>query len=247
MSSASVNHVRLGVVCPMANEEASAVAFIDDVIDQCRARNVKAVTFFAVLDLVSKDRTREWLDQHAERQTVLKVIWAPENTCIVDAYVRGYQAALDSGCDWIFEIDAGYSHSPADIPQFFDMMAKGYDCVFGSRFCPGGSMSESPFKRRMISQGGTMADQRAAGHKAVRHDQRAGDVLAQRAAAGAQARADVARPVLSDRDQDLLSSLPHCGSTHRLPGAEPPDPAGRLARFVPDPGRLFRMRWQGKL
>jgi dolichol-phosphate mannosyltransferase len=151
-----VSHLHLGVVCPMANEEASAVSFIDDVLAQCRTRTFKSVTFFAVVDLVSKDRTRALLDEHARRGPPLKIIWAPDNTCIVDAYVRGYQAALDSGCDWILEIDAGYSHRPADIPKFLDMMAKGYDCVFGSRFCPGGSMSESPLKRRVISRGGTM-------------------------------------------------------------------------------------------
>jgi len=140
----------------MANEEASAVAFIHDAIAQCRRRDLKAVTFFVVVDLVSNDRTRELLDEYAKRHTFLTVVWAPENTCIVDAYVRGYQAAIDADCDWILEIDAGYSHPPEHIPQFLDMMARGYDCVFGSRFCPGGSMLESPLKRRIISRGGTM-------------------------------------------------------------------------------------------
>lgn len=156
MRSSSMSHVRLGVVCPMANEETSAVAFINDTIAQCRTRDVKSVTFFAVIDLVSGDRTRELVDEHVRQQTLLRVIWAPETTCIVDAYVRGYRAALEAGCDWILEIDAGYSHRPTDIPQFLDMMARGYDCVFGSRVCPGGSMSESPLKRRVISRGGTM-------------------------------------------------------------------------------------------
>jgi dolichol-phosphate mannosyltransferase len=156
MNSAVVNNVRLGIVCPMANEETSATAFIEDALTQVQAQAFKSVTFFVVLDLVSKDQTRALLEAHAQRQPLLQVIWAPENTCIVDAYVRGYRAAIDAGCDWIFEIDAGYSHQPADMPRFFDMMAKGYDCVFGSRFCPGGSMTESPLKRRMISRGGTM-------------------------------------------------------------------------------------------
>jgi dolichol-phosphate mannosyltransferase len=156
MNCAVVNHVCLGIVCPMANEETSASAFVEDALAQTHAWAFKSVTFFVVLDLVSKDRTRELLEAHTARQPRLRVIWAPENTCIVDAYVRGYRAAIDAGCDWIFEIDAGYSHQPADIPQFFEMMARGYDCVFGSRFCPGGSMSESPLSRRVVSKGGTM-------------------------------------------------------------------------------------------
>jgi dolichol-phosphate mannosyltransferase len=75
---------------------------------------------------------------------------------VVDAYVRGYREALNSGCDWILEIDAGFSHQPPDIPQFFDKMLEGYDCVFGSRFCTGGTVSDSSTKREVISRGGTI-------------------------------------------------------------------------------------------
>jgi dolichol-phosphate mannosyltransferase len=32
---------------------------------------------------------------------------------------------------------------------------EGYDCVFGSRFCEGGRVSDTPWKRRLISRGGT--------------------------------------------------------------------------------------------
>jgi len=83
----------------------------------------------------------------------LRVIWAPEDRCVVDAYLRGYKEALDAGCDWILEIDAGFSHQPEDIPQFFDAMERGMDCVFGSRFI--GHFERSSIKRRIISWGGT--------------------------------------------------------------------------------------------
>jgi dolichol-phosphate mannosyltransferase len=43
--------------------------------------------------------------------------------------VRGYKEAMARQADWILEIDAGFSHQPEDIPQFFDQMEKGYDCV----------------------------------------------------------------------------------------------------------------------
>ncbi|HYJ46296.1 MAG TPA: glycosyltransferase, partial [Pyrinomonadaceae bacterium] len=78
------------------------------------------------------------------------------NRSVVDAYVRGYKEALAAGCDWILEIDAGFSHQPSDIPQFFASMLEGYDCVFGSRFCKGGSVSDSSTKREIISRGGTL-------------------------------------------------------------------------------------------
>jgi dolichol-phosphate mannosyltransferase len=148
--------INLGVVCPMANEEADAARFVREVLDECAPRGFKSVKFFAVLDRVSKDRTRELLEELKASRPELEVVWAPENRSVVDAYVRGYREALNAGCDWILEIDAGFSHQPADIPQFFDKMAEGYDCVFGSRFCPGGAISDSSLKRKLISRGGSL-------------------------------------------------------------------------------------------
>jgi dolichol-phosphate mannosyltransferase len=148
--------IKLGIICPMANEEASAARFVGAVLDECAPRAFKSVKFFAVLDRVSKDRTRELLEEFKTERPQLEVVWSPENRSVVDAYVRGYREALGAGCDWILEIDAGFSHQPSDIPQFFDKMAEGYDCVFGSRFCAGGTVSDSSTKREMISRGGTI-------------------------------------------------------------------------------------------
>ena len=151
-----VSDVSLGVVCPMANERETAVAFVQAVLEQCNSRGFKSVTFFAVLDRATKDDTRELLDKLQETEPQLRVVWAPENKGLVDAYVRGYREAIAAGCDWILEIDAGFSHQPSDIPQFFNSMLEGHDCVFGSRFCEGGRISESPIKRHIISLGGTI-------------------------------------------------------------------------------------------
>ena len=150
------SEIRLGVVCPMANEEADAARFVREVLDACAPRGFKSVKFFAVLDRVSKDRTREVLEELKGERPEVEVVWAPENRSVVDAYVRGYREALNDGCDWILEIDAGFSHQPSDIPQFFDKMMEGYDCVFGSRFCRGGAISDSSVKRRLISRGGSL-------------------------------------------------------------------------------------------
>lgn len=150
------SEIHLGVVCPMASEEQTALPFVNAVLEQCHSRDFKKVTFFAILDRACKDNTLELLREHAKEQPQLRVVWAPENKGVVDAYVRGYREALAAGCDWILEIDAGFSHQPEDIPQFFDKMLEGYDCVFGSRFCRGGNISDSSFKRRLISRGGTV-------------------------------------------------------------------------------------------
>ncbi|MCU1357910.1 MAG: dolichol-phosphate mannosyltransferase [Acidimicrobiales bacterium] len=147
--------VALGIVCPMANEASSADAFVRLVVETCTASGFESVRFFAVLDRVSTDGTRELLHQLAANRPELEVVWAPENRSVVDAYLRGYREAIDAGCDWILEIDAGFSHDPADIPAFFEAMADGQDCVFGSRFGAGGSITDSSWKRTLLSRGGS--------------------------------------------------------------------------------------------
>jgi dolichol-phosphate mannosyltransferase len=152
--TSQLSEIRLGVVSPMANEEDCAADFVRQVLSA--TQGFREVTFFAVLDKKSTDRTREILDKLKTTEPNLQVVWAPENKCVVDAYVRGYREALNAGSDWILEIDAGFSHQPADISKFFEKMREGYDCVFGSRFCPGGSMADTALKRRIISRGGSI-------------------------------------------------------------------------------------------
>ncbi len=140
----------------MANEEASVVEFANSVLQVCNSAGFKSVAFYAIIDRVSTDRTRELLNGLLERSPQLRIVWAPENRTVVDAYVRGYNEALHAGCDWILEIDAGFSHQPSDIPQFFAKMGEGYDCVFGSRFCVGGKVSNNTYKRKLVSHGGSV-------------------------------------------------------------------------------------------
>jgi len=147
-------NINLGVVCPMANERQTAVEFINQVLENCTG--CKSVKFFAVFDNTCKDGTHDLLKNLPQKPDQLIVIWSPENTCVVDAYIRGYREALAAGCDWILEIDAGFSHQPSQIPQFLDKMAEGCDCVFGSRFCKGGKFTDAPPARRFISWAGTL-------------------------------------------------------------------------------------------
>ena len=138
----------------MANERNVAAAFVEQVLAYCRP--VGTVQFFAVLDHKSRDGTLELMRGLAHSHSGVRVVWAPENRSVVDAYMRGYHEALNSDADWILEIDCGFSHQPSDIPKFLAAMAQGYDCAFGSRFCEDGRMSDSPFSRYVISRGGTL-------------------------------------------------------------------------------------------
>ena len=138
----------------MANEGSKGADFAVAVLDQCRAMD--RVRFFAVLDRATRDNSLEVMRELEAREPRLTVIWAPENRCVVDAYIRGYRQALEAGFDWILEIDAGFSHQPEDIPRFLSAMGEGRDCVFGSRFMKGGAIVNSPFSRRIVSRGGTV-------------------------------------------------------------------------------------------
>lgn len=148
--------VSLGIVCPMANERPTAVEFVKSVLQNCSSFKFKAVKFFAVFDNSCKDGTYDLLKELTKETPQLNVIWAPENKCVVDAYVKGYREALRAACNWILEIDAGFSHQPSEIPRFFSTMAQGYDCVFGSRFCEGGQFTDAPFFRYLLSRGGSI-------------------------------------------------------------------------------------------
>ena len=148
------DETKLAIVCPMANEGDNVVAFVRATLGRCAG--FRSVAFLAVIDNASTDNTRQLLEDLARVDPSVVVVWAPENRCAVDAYVRGYREALARNADWILEIDAGFSHQPEDIPQFFDQMEKGYDCVFGSRFMKGGKITEGSSKRYFVSRMGTV-------------------------------------------------------------------------------------------
>lgn len=70
--------------------------------------------------------------------------------------MRGFKEAYANGHEIIIEMDAGMSHDPKAIPMFLRVLNEGNECAFGSRFIIGGSMADSPLKRRLLSRGGTI-------------------------------------------------------------------------------------------
>ncbi len=141
-------------VTPMANEEGDFHPFVD-AVQKALDENPNGKVFF-VVDKVSKDRTLELCNELSKTDPRFVTIWAPENKNVVDAYLRGYKEALNSGAEYIIEMDAGMSHDPASIKEFLKYLQNGYQCVFGSRFIEGGSMGDSPKNRRTLSKTGTV-------------------------------------------------------------------------------------------
>ena len=110
---------------------------------------------FCVLDNASTDGTRALVETYARRDSRVVCVWAPQNRNVVDAYFAGYRAAIQSGADWILEMDGGLSHSPEDIPRFLRAMQDGAEFAGGSRFTKGSSWS-GPVSRYIVSRGGTV-------------------------------------------------------------------------------------------
>jgi dolichol-phosphate mannosyltransferase len=143
-----------GLVLPLANEENDFQPFFGDLAGVLRS--YPGARVYLVLDHASKDRTMELCREFSLKNPQFKIVFEPGNRNVVDAYIRGYREALSQGHDVILEMDAGYSHDPAAIPQFLAAFHEGYACVYGSRFIRGGSMLEASLKRRFFSRGGTM-------------------------------------------------------------------------------------------
>jgi dolichol-phosphate mannosyltransferase len=142
------------IVVPMANEELDFKPFIEMVnfvINELNPGNV-----YFIIDKVSTDRTLELCQELSKKDPRYVTVWAPENKNVVDAYIKGLQVAYEAGHELIIEMDAGLSHDPRAIPMFLRVLNEGNECAFGSRFINGGSMGDSPFKRRMLSKVGTI-------------------------------------------------------------------------------------------
>lgn len=141
------------LVIPMANEEAEFEIFAEALramLDRLASGKV-----YFIVDKASKDRTLELSQDLEKRDPRFTTVWAPENKNVVDAYLRGYKEAYDKGHEIIIEMDAGLSHDPRALPMFLRVLNEGNECAFGSRFINGGSITESNYKRTVLSKVGT--------------------------------------------------------------------------------------------
>jgi dolichol-phosphate mannosyltransferase len=141
--------LRLAVVVPLTNEESTLDEFLARLLVQLTGED----GVFCVVDRVSRDRTREMVQAWEKRAPQVTLVWAPENRCVVDAYLRGYREALQAGARWVLEMDGGLSHLPEEVPLFLRGMEEGYDYVGGCRFIHGGGYS-GPWSGYLISRGG---------------------------------------------------------------------------------------------
>lgn len=67
------------------------------------------------------------------------------------AYITGFKWSLEHGFDYIFEMDADFSHNPNDLPLLYRTCRDGADLAIGSRYCDGISVINWPIGRVIMS------------------------------------------------------------------------------------------------
>ena len=68
------------------------------------------------------------------------------------AYIAGFKWALAHNYDYVFEMDADFSHAPADLPRLYAACAtEGYDVAIGSRYVSGVNVVNWPMGRVLMS------------------------------------------------------------------------------------------------
>lgn len=67
------------------------------------------------------------------------------------AYIAGFQWALDNDYEYIFEMDADFSHNPEDLPRLLEGIKNGFDLAIGSRYISGVNVVNWPMNRVLMS------------------------------------------------------------------------------------------------
>ncbi|MDQ1541498.1 MAG: dolichol-phosphate mannosyltransferase [Actinomycetota bacterium] len=108
-----------------------------------------------VADDNSPDGTGKVADELASDDDQVHVLHRAAKEGLGAAYVAGFEWALDEGYDVIVEMDADGSHQPEQLPRLLDALETA-DVVLGSRWVPGGEVSNWPKSREFLSRGGNM-------------------------------------------------------------------------------------------
>ena len=108
-----------------------------------------------VVDDGSPDGTGRLADRLAAGDDRLGVLHRPRKEGLGPAYIDGFRHALAAGAGLILEMDADFSHDPADLPRLLAASERA-DLVIGSRYVRGGAIGDWGPVRRGISRGGSV-------------------------------------------------------------------------------------------
>ncbi len=137
------------VVIPTYNERENIELLLTRILEYPRFRVL-------VVDDNSPDGTGQHVATLAQHEPRLAVLSRPEKLGLGTAYIAGFRWALATGAQFIFEMDADFSHDPSYLPQLLAAAETCYDLVLGSRYVRGGGTTDWGFLRQCISRGGNL-------------------------------------------------------------------------------------------
>lgn len=135
------------VVIPTYNEYENIGALIERVLEHPRFRVL-------VVDDNSPDGTGQLVNDLARQEPRVGLLSRPGKLGLGTAYIAGFKRALAEGAQFIYEMDADFSHDPVYLPALLEAAEQRYDLVLGSRYTPGGGTTDWGAMRKVISRGG---------------------------------------------------------------------------------------------
>ena len=135
------------VIIPMYNEKENAAAIIEAVLGQPHAFDI------LVIDDNSPDGTAEIVKRKiGEHPGRVNIISRKGKLGLGTAYITGFKWALEHGYEYIFEMDADFSHNPDDLMRLYAACAEnGADVAVGSRYVTGVNVVNWPMGRVLMS------------------------------------------------------------------------------------------------
>lgn len=109
-----------------------------------------------IVDDASPDGTGVLADELSSRMQEVSVLHRTAKQGLGPAYAAAFDHLLGTGTDVIVEMDADFSHDPANLPALVSAIEAGADLAIGSRYVAGGSTPDWPWIRRAISRGGNL-------------------------------------------------------------------------------------------
>ena len=144
--------MRVVIIIPTYNEAEN----LPHIVDVLLGLSVDGLQIL-VVDDNSPDGTGQVAEELARAYPRrIYVLHRPSKQGLGTAYVAGFLWALEHGADYIFEMDADFSHAPSCVPLFLEAI-KDCDVVVGSRYVSGGGVDERwSLWRHFLSWGGNL-------------------------------------------------------------------------------------------
>lgn len=140
------------LILPTYNEADNLEPFVTAVLPRLGACSTDP--HILVVDDSSPDGTGQIADRLAARHAPVEVLHRPKKDGLGRAYLAGFARALTAGAELIMQMDCDFSHDPADLPRLI-AAARRADLVLGSRYVPGGGVTDWGPGRRLLSRGGS--------------------------------------------------------------------------------------------